>query len=407
MLKLNPESQPRTKARSDTPIRVVVCGEIRSGKSTVINSLLRENVLPNYFGESWRPAVLVRHSDVAGKFVQYFDGTQVEVESLENVPRFEEVAQFIVQTTRPHLKGFELIELPFFQDGEVTDETLEFMSTADIMIWTTIASQAWRLSEKTVIERLEGRRPAHAIIAVTRADKLRSQSDCDRVGQRVTQETEDYFGHVVFIHGASTRIGQSGESDHAWEETSGQALHRIMASYSDDIRASHADISDPAPAPAEAPAAPRLPEGAEILTLDAFRPSRSEPPKEMPAPHFDAQRFSPIRSVIETLYGVEAAGIVTTEGTRRIFSLLGGDKVVRDMAEFCVTSLAEQRRQYDTADLPQGTTATHILLKDHMIAFQTFEDGNLLFMLCKNSRMNPGIARTAFVRLCLTYENLT
>lgn len=413
MLKLHLDSNPRIKARYDTPVRVVICGEIRSGKSTVINTLLRENVLPHFFGESWRPAVLVRHNAVAGKFVQYFDGSQIEVASLQDVPRFDEVAQFIIQTSQPHLKGFELIELPFFQDGEVTEETLDFMATADIMIWTTIASQAWRLTEKTVIQRLADKRPAHAIIAVTRADKLRSQADCDRVSQRVIHETAEYFAHAVFIHGASSQIEHSAASDRAWEETSGRALFQILSDYGDEIRGSLAEPVDPAP-PAVAPAAPepvpqpRVSEGAEILTLDQFRHNRSEParPAAPAEPYFDAQRFSPVRSIVETLYGVVAAGIVTGEGARRIFSLCGDDRVVRDMAEFCVTGLRETRRHYDQVGLAGDLGAAQIVMTDHLIAYQVFEDGNLLFMLCKNSKMNPAIARTAFTRLCQTYSSL-
>lgn len=407
MLKLHLDSHPRIKTRLDTPIRVVVCGEIRSGKSTVINTLLRENVLPNFLGESWRPAVLVRHSEVAGKFVQYFDGTQIEVTSLQNVPRFDEVAQFIVQTSQPHLKGFELIELPFFQDGDVTDETLDFMATADIMIWTTIASQAWRLTEKTVIQRLDDKRPAHAIIAVTRADKLRSAADCERVGQRVTQETEAYFAHAVFIHGASRQIEDSTSSDRAWEDTSGRALFQILSDCSDEIRAAQTEVAEPAAVPEPAPQ-PRVSEGAEILTLDQFRHNRSEPVKAAPAePYFDAQRFSPIRSIVETFYGVVAAGIVTGEGARRIFSLCGDDKSVRDMAEFCVTGLRETRRHYDQIGQSGDIASAQVIMQDHLIAYQVFDDGNLLFMLCKNSKMNPGIARTAFIRLCQTYNTLT
>ena len=140
--------QPLGKLAS--PLRVAVCGEVSSGKSTVIHALSREAFLPDFFGIEDRPVIrFVTGADADAISVIRADGTVVTLEKLQDLVPESGLAEITINRREAsHFGPVELIEMPPLRDGHVTEQEIERIADCDVMIWVTIGSQAWRLSEK-------------------------------------------------------------------------------------------------------------------------------------------------------------------------------------------------------------------------------------------------------------------
>ena len=60
MTELKPLSRKNASVAKAATVRIAVCGEFSAGKSTVINALLGENLLPNVSGKGHRPEIVLK-----------------------------------------------------------------------------------------------------------------------------------------------------------------------------------------------------------------------------------------------------------------------------------------------------------------------------------------------------------
>ena len=72
------------------PLRIAVCGEVSSGKSTILNTLLRAPVLPDNIGRSSRPIIQVCHRAAPGAEVLRSDGTHARSDRVDDPEIFRE-----------------------------------------------------------------------------------------------------------------------------------------------------------------------------------------------------------------------------------------------------------------------------------------------------------------------------
>ena len=205
------------------PLRVAICGEVSSGKSTVLNMLLRGRFLPDNIGLQSRPLVVAGYGARPGAEILQANGTRATTGLDGDPDLFRNAARLRLWSDHAHMKGLELVEVPLTKAEELSDAQVELIRSADVMIWVTIASQAWRLTEKTIVEAL-GLRPESCILAVSRADKLRCDDDRARMKDRLDRETAAYFGRCIFVHGGRAALGQSAASDEAWARTGGAGI---------------------------------------------------------------------------------------------------------------------------------------------------------------------------------------
>lgn len=371
----------------DTPIKVVIAGELSAGKTAMINAIARANIVPRFFGHDWRPAIIVTYSETPYYDVQFCNGRTERFTTLEEVERQEHVSLCTIGCNQPHLKNLMLIEIPFYHDGEISDDTIALMESADLTIWVTIASQAWRLSEKNILDALENRNAERAILAVSRADKLRTTSDWDRINERLKTETQGYFRDTVFMCASGRLIDQSTTHDAAWAETNGQAAYHLIAEHATQI------VKERMPAPT-----------AQIIPL---KNTMSGAPKARVAPSLNPvnldPKYAPLADLVDTLNGVISAGIVTKSGD--LSALCGPSKILSKTAAATLLCARGQSDNYQYAGVAAGEAESQITMRNHMLIYHKFpNDETTLFMMCETSKMNPGIAKTAFARLCRAYE---
>jgi len=102
-------------------LRVLVLGEIKQGKSTLINALLGEVVLPSGVTPTTGAIVQIVHGDELGRFLVAADGqrTTLEPDAFAKLARGKQdfVGSLLLTTPSPHIPpGVELIDTPGIND---------------------------------------------------------------------------------------------------------------------------------------------------------------------------------------------------------------------------------------------------------------------------------------------------
>lgn len=189
-------SQFPESARS--PSRILFAGEFSSGKSTCMNVLLR--------GVYFTSAVVSDRAPLT-RFRFNSDHSLASDEDRATDPRFHEggvgrTVQLTANPTHPGLSAYEFLELQTSAAEGVSDNILSALSDVDHIVWCTIGSQAWRLSEKTTFAAIRRVYSGPTTLAVTRSDLFRSQDDRGKVERRLRHETGGVFDNLVFIGAA-------------------------------------------------------------------------------------------------------------------------------------------------------------------------------------------------------------
>ncbi len=191
----------RTKMAKDS-FNIAVIGEFKRGKSTLINGLLGERVLPadplpctatlNRIKYDVPPRALIKPKDGEEK--------EVSVEELEGyVTKFgdahENIREAVVYYPLAYCKNrVDIIDTPGLNDDEtMTDVTLSVIPKADLSIFVIMALSPFSQYEKDFLEnKLMTSDIGKIVFAVTKMD-LVDEEDRDRVLQYVREEIKEHI----------------------------------------------------------------------------------------------------------------------------------------------------------------------------------------------------------------------
>ena len=178
--------------------RILVAGEFSSGKTQLINGLIGTQLLPsNVVATALPPVWLVAGTpglcalDLLGKPLPHTDISQVDVTG---------TLFCIASHYAPVLRRMDIIDTPGNSDPNIPSESWERMlDYADIVVWCTTATQAWRQSEKAVWQNMPERLRGTAILLVTHADLLVDTRSADRLMRRIARETQGFFARTMLV----------------------------------------------------------------------------------------------------------------------------------------------------------------------------------------------------------------
>lgn len=180
--------------------RVVVVGEFNSGKTALVNALVSAPVLtPSCIAHTTHPTV-IRYATKPSLTAEAANRKRTPVAW----DRLDDLAP--ADTRRLHvgaplecLKLYSVVDTPGlgFADSESDRRGLQVCRGADVVIWCTPAMQAWKASEEKAWLALPKTVRARGVLAVTFADEIASQSDLDRLLERLRAEAGPYFRMVV------------------------------------------------------------------------------------------------------------------------------------------------------------------------------------------------------------------
>jgi len=173
--------------------RVVVMGEVNSGKTSVSNRLIASSVLPSaVIANTTIPVRLHYAADVSVSLITWdeqrilnpvdsaIDFNDVDVQSVE------------IGLPEPRLKSFDLVDTPPRAD------LVALADEADILIWCTAATRAWTESERRKVMSLPHRFRRSSVLVATHADAL-SAEECDRVLERLQDTAGHLFSTIVLV----------------------------------------------------------------------------------------------------------------------------------------------------------------------------------------------------------------
>jgi predicted GTPase len=178
-------------------LRVLVAGEFSAGKTRLINGLLGERVLPsNVVATALPPVWLVGGAERVLRRVDH-DGEVHPLEALEAVD-VETTRYCVLSHPASILDTIEIIDTPGSSDPNMPAETWrQMIDYADLIIWCTNATQAWRQSEKSIWDEMPEELRAHALLVITHGDRLTDERSAQRVLRRVEREAGSYFAAIM------------------------------------------------------------------------------------------------------------------------------------------------------------------------------------------------------------------
>ena len=177
---------------------IAIAGETNSGKTTLVNFLLQAQLLAVDIIPNTTCPTLLRFGNTAHLQVHLIDGTTAlrSIADLHRVGR--ERVQFIeVFLPSSILRRMEILDLPGLSTLADAEAQSPWVGMADIYIWCTAATQAWKASEQAMWKSLA--RPRRAgLLALTHKDLL-THEQLSAVAERISRETGAFFSHWTAI----------------------------------------------------------------------------------------------------------------------------------------------------------------------------------------------------------------
>jgi GTPase SAR1 family protein len=239
--------------------RVVLVGEFSAGKSSIINLLLGRDMIPTAVLASTRRPSLLRHALNPQIEAIYDDGKRelVTPDSMEIVAR-DDINHFEIGLPNELLRSIELIDTPGFADlDREPRRTLEMINRADICLWCTLATQAWRHSERQTWLSLQAQFGTNGILVATHIDTLAERGARKKIRSRLEREAGDLFGDIVLLAVPDAKRARKADGRVAdpmlWRDSGGEALigalQRAAIRHGETHKetASADDVKEPAP----------------------------------------------------------------------------------------------------------------------------------------------------------------
>ena len=214
--------------------RVCLMGEFSAGKSTLSNLLIGASALPVNVTATQLPPVWISHgTDTPYRVGLDGETTDVDLNNLEDVD-VHDTGHIRIFNQAKFLKMCDLIDMPGISDPNMAAEVWQRMiHHADIVIWCSHATQAWRQSEAAVWSHMPKELHEKSILLLTRMDRILSERDRGRVVKRVQKEAGDMFREILPV--SLIKAVEAGEDPRAWEESGAGALLTTLSQLVADV----------------------------------------------------------------------------------------------------------------------------------------------------------------------------
>ena len=187
------------EAADDQPrrARVVVLGEFSAGKSTLINLLTGARSLRTQITATQMPPVWMSYGTDSPDRVD-LEGAKHPVDPTDpGTISVADTAYIRTFVEAPALKLCDFIDTPGNSDPNISADAWERVAKlADVAVWCSSSTQAWRQSELAAWREVPEHVRERSILLLTRADKITSDADREKILRRVKREAGELFSHI-------------------------------------------------------------------------------------------------------------------------------------------------------------------------------------------------------------------
>ncbi|WP_433870947.1 dynamin family protein [Saccharopolyspora sp. CA-218241] len=208
--------------RLDQPLRIAVSGQVKAGKSTLINALVGTELAPADAAERTQVPTLYRYGPEPKVLVHTPHGTvqnapvsTVDAATVRDLQHWrpDEVARLVVESPTPGLQAISLIETPGVASAAVRETgrsaLAQVLSEADAVLYLTRHPHQTDVQFLQSIHELQiaRRAPINTIIAFSRADEAGSGAEALGTAERIADRyradptVRSFTQHVIPVVG--------------------------------------------------------------------------------------------------------------------------------------------------------------------------------------------------------------
>ena len=195
------------------PPRIAISGEFNCGKSTLVNMLIGVDALPTAAVSNTRIPTLLYFAVEPSVMAVHHDGRRHALSALSPIEAMASAGILRLEVGLPseRLRRVQILDLPGLDDPNVAGAPYELSQhNADAIVWCTVATQAWKESERTAWLDMPGYLRARGILLATFADLLGSADDQRSVFGRLQGEAGPHFREIVMV---SAKAAQNAPGD--------------------------------------------------------------------------------------------------------------------------------------------------------------------------------------------------
>ncbi|MEM8804131.1 MAG: hypothetical protein AAGF55_16515, partial [Pseudomonadota bacterium] len=202
-------------------------------KSTLSNLLIGKAALPVNVTATQLPPVWMSYGDQKPYCVDQEEHEHEVDPSLSGIS-VEETNHVRIFHESRFLKFADLIDMPGISDPNMAADVWQrVIHHADIVVWCSHATQAWRQSEAAVWSTMPTSFHEKSLLLLTRMDRILSEKDRNRVIKRVERETEGLFRKVLPV--SLIQALEAGNDADAWAASGAGTLLESLVGLIDEV----------------------------------------------------------------------------------------------------------------------------------------------------------------------------
>lgn len=191
--------------KESEPMQIAVIGQFSSGKSTFLNALLGQDILPTGITPITSKVCKICYGEDYILEILYKDGRKVlqNIDFLHKLSRenSQNIHHFCLYAPILSLKEINFLDTPGFnsQNSDDTHTTLKILENVDGIIWLTLIDNAGKNSEKTLLKEFITHFAQKSLCVLNQKDRLKDETEVQTSLEYAKSAFEGIFSAVIPI----------------------------------------------------------------------------------------------------------------------------------------------------------------------------------------------------------------
>ncbi|WP_334082865.1 dynamin family protein [Helicobacter typhlonius] len=217
------------------PMKVAIIGQFSSGKSTFLNALLGQSILPSgvtpitskvchiAYGSDYTLEIVYKNGNITNKPLSYLS----EVSEAENT----KIAFYKLYAPLNLLKSINFLDTPGFNsiNQSDTDTTNEVLENVDGIIWLTLIDNVGKQSEKDIINTHIRHYASKSLCVLNQKDRLKNQDEIDVSLNYAKKAFDGFFEDIIAISARNALLSHNAKGEEAENLRADSNIESILA----------------------------------------------------------------------------------------------------------------------------------------------------------------------------------